>query len=187
MTPVAPVEDSMYRGTSPAVAGGRTLMMTDAIPVATPWRWRASIPFAAACSMSSRPIRRSRCALNSSAMRLSPFGVSIRTLTPQMRETMGLKQNGGVLVSEVDRGSFADDIGLEAPQTVITGTLENLRPAIQLAWAQHSAFAGEHDFVAPVFQRLAQQCFVGAQAIKRCAVEEGVTEIQRLQQHVGGG
>jgi serine protease Do len=47
------------------------------------------------------------------------FGVSIQTLTPQMRDGMGLKQSGGVLISDVDRGSFADDVGLE-PNDVIT-------------------------------------------------------------------
>ena len=40
------------------------------------------------------------------------FGISIMDLTAQRRETLGLKQPGGVLVSEVETNSFAEDIGL---------------------------------------------------------------------------
>jgi len=47
------------------------------------------------------------------------FGVSISNLTSQMRDQLGMKETGGVLISDVDRGSFADDIGLE-PNDVIT-------------------------------------------------------------------
>jgi serine protease Do len=46
------------------------------------------------------------------------FGVSIQSLTPQMRDNMGLKQSAGVLIADVDGGSFADDIGLEANDVI---------------------------------------------------------------------
>jgi len=46
------------------------------------------------------------------------FGVSIQTLTPQMRDNMGLKQSTGVLIADVEGGSFADDIGLEANDVI---------------------------------------------------------------------
>ena len=46
------------------------------------------------------------------------FGVSIEVLTDARRQQMGLKISGGVLVSEVIPGSFADDIGMQ-PRDVI--------------------------------------------------------------------
>ncbi|MBZ5581412.1 MAG: Do family serine endopeptidase [Acidobacteriia bacterium] len=47
------------------------------------------------------------------------FGMSITNLTPQRRQTLGLKQGGGVLISSVEPNSFADDIGL-APNDILT-------------------------------------------------------------------
>ena len=46
------------------------------------------------------------------------FGMSIVGLTEQRRQTLGLKQTGGVLVSTVEPNSFADDINL-LPNDVI--------------------------------------------------------------------
>ena len=46
------------------------------------------------------------------------FGMSIENLTDARRQQMGLKISGGVLVSEVIPGSFADDIGMQ-PRDVI--------------------------------------------------------------------
>ncbi|HEX8984413.1 MAG TPA: Do family serine endopeptidase [Bryobacteraceae bacterium] len=46
------------------------------------------------------------------------FGLGIQNLTPGARDRMNLKEQGGVLVSEVAPGSFADDIGLQ-PKDVI--------------------------------------------------------------------
>lgn len=40
------------------------------------------------------------------------FGISIQTLTPERRQNMGIKEKGGVLITEVVPGSFAEDIGL---------------------------------------------------------------------------
>jgi len=40
------------------------------------------------------------------------FGVSIMDMTDQRRESLGLKQSGGVIVAEVEPDSFAYDIGL---------------------------------------------------------------------------
>ncbi len=41
------------------------------------------------------------------------FGVSIQNLNDQLRQNMNFKEKGGVLVSTVEPGSFADDIGLQ--------------------------------------------------------------------------
>ncbi len=46
------------------------------------------------------------------------FGMSITNLTPQRRQTLGLKETGGVLISSVEPNSFADDIGL-APNDIL--------------------------------------------------------------------
>ncbi|MBZ5618449.1 MAG: trypsin-like peptidase domain-containing protein [Acidobacteriia bacterium] len=40
------------------------------------------------------------------------FGVSIMDMTDQRRESLGIKQSGGVMVAEVESNSFAEDIGL---------------------------------------------------------------------------
>jgi serine protease Do len=40
------------------------------------------------------------------------FGMSVQALRPADRENMNFKGNGGVLISSVEPGSFADDIGL---------------------------------------------------------------------------
>jgi serine protease Do len=42
------------------------------------------------------------------------FGMSIVNLSESRRETLGLKQTGGVLITEVEPDSFAADIGLRA-------------------------------------------------------------------------
>ena len=41
------------------------------------------------------------------------FGMQIQNLTAQQRQTMGLKETGGVLVTSVEPSSFAEDIGLQ--------------------------------------------------------------------------
>ena len=40
------------------------------------------------------------------------FGMSIQNLSDQWRESHGLKQAGGILIAEVEPGSFAEDVGL---------------------------------------------------------------------------
>ena len=40
------------------------------------------------------------------------FGMSIQNLSDPWRESHGLKQSGGILVAEVEPGSFAEDVGL---------------------------------------------------------------------------
>jgi serine protease Do len=40
------------------------------------------------------------------------FGISIMDMTDQRRESLGIKQPGGVMVAEVEPNSFAEDIGL---------------------------------------------------------------------------
>ncbi len=40
------------------------------------------------------------------------FGITIENMTDARRQNLGLKEKGGVLISQVEPGSFADDIGL---------------------------------------------------------------------------
>ena len=40
------------------------------------------------------------------------FGLSLQPLTPGRRESLGFKEKGGVLVADVESGSFAEDVGL---------------------------------------------------------------------------
>ncbi len=48
------------------------------------------------------------------------FGLTIQNLTPGARENMNLKETGGVLVSKVESGSFADDIGLQQNDVIMS-------------------------------------------------------------------
>jgi len=40
------------------------------------------------------------------------FGIAIENLTPARKEALGFKEKGGVLVAQVNPGSFAEDVGL---------------------------------------------------------------------------
>jgi serine protease Do len=46
------------------------------------------------------------------------FGMTIQGLTDQKRQTLGVKQSGGILIVSVESNSFAEDIGL-APDDVV--------------------------------------------------------------------
>jgi serine protease Do len=48
------------------------------------------------------------------------FGITIENLTDQRRQGMGLKEQGGVLISQVEPGSFAEDIGLAARDVLVS-------------------------------------------------------------------
>jgi serine protease Do len=47
------------------------------------------------------------------------FGMTINPLTDSKRETLGIKEKGGVMVSEVEPGSFAADVGLERNDLIL--------------------------------------------------------------------
>ncbi len=47
------------------------------------------------------------------------FGMTVNTLTDSKRETLGLKEKGGVQVSDVEPGSFAQDVGLERGDVIL--------------------------------------------------------------------
>jgi serine protease Do len=47
------------------------------------------------------------------------FGISIMDMTDQRRESLGIKQSGGVMVAEVEPDSFAADIGMH-PNDIMT-------------------------------------------------------------------
>jgi serine protease Do len=47
------------------------------------------------------------------------FGISIQPLTPGMKQNMGFTGTGGVVVSTVEPGSFAEDIGLRKQDVIV--------------------------------------------------------------------
>jgi serine protease Do len=48
------------------------------------------------------------------------FGITIENLTAARRQNLGLKEEGGVLVSQVESGSFAEDIGLATRDVLVS-------------------------------------------------------------------
>jgi serine protease Do len=48
------------------------------------------------------------------------FGMTIVPLSDRQRETMGIKEKGGVRVAAVENGSFAEDIGLESGDVILS-------------------------------------------------------------------
>ncbi|HVX65942.1 MAG TPA: Do family serine endopeptidase [Bryobacteraceae bacterium] len=48
------------------------------------------------------------------------FGINVQNLRPQDREEMELSDQGGVLVSGVDEGSFAEDIGMQEGDVLVS-------------------------------------------------------------------
>ena len=49
----------------------------------------------------------------------SKFGLSVGAITAQMRERLGLDRDGGVVVQDVEPGSFAEDVGLRRGLVVL--------------------------------------------------------------------
>lgn len=48
------------------------------------------------------------------------FGIGIQTITPGMRQSLGYKDQGGVMVSSVEPGSFAEDINLRKNDIIVS-------------------------------------------------------------------
>jgi len=48
------------------------------------------------------------------------FGITIENLTEARRQNLGLKEAGGVLISQVESGSFAEDIGLATRDVLVS-------------------------------------------------------------------
>jgi serine protease Do len=48
------------------------------------------------------------------------FGMTIQNLTSQQRQNLGIKQDGGVQISAVEPSSFAEDIGIEARDILLS-------------------------------------------------------------------
>ena len=48
------------------------------------------------------------------------FGMTIQNLTSQQRQNLGIKQDGGVQISSVEPSSFAEDIGVEAKDVLLS-------------------------------------------------------------------
>ena len=48
------------------------------------------------------------------------FGMNIKNLNEQMRQSMGLREKGGVLVDSVEPNSFAEDLGLQKGDVLVS-------------------------------------------------------------------
>jgi hypothetical protein len=74
-----------------------------------------------------------------------------------------------------------DHLDAEPCQAFLAGTLQPFGTAIQLALFAigHATFRRQHEFVAAILERLADQALIVAKAIDRGGVEEGVAGVQR--------
>jgi serine protease Do len=71
------------------------------------------------------------------------FGMSIVNLTESRRETLGLKQPGGVLVTEVETDSFAEEIGLRANDVVTMINNQQVNSTDDIKRVQSALKAGD--------------------------------------------
>jgi serine protease Do len=56
---------------------------------------------------------------NEEAPKASKFGVTVRSITPDLADRMGITASKGVVVSDVKQGSFAEDLGLNRGDVVL--------------------------------------------------------------------
>jgi serine protease Do len=57
---------------------------------------------------------------NPSSGGATSFGMQIQNLSAQQRQTLGIKESGGVLVTSVEPNSFAEDIGLQQGDVLLS-------------------------------------------------------------------
>jgi serine protease Do len=48
------------------------------------------------------------------------FGMYVQTLTERQRQSMNLRQSGGVLITQVEANSFAEDVGLHEGDVLVS-------------------------------------------------------------------
>jgi hypothetical protein len=73
-----------------------------------------------------------------------------------------------------------DDLHLQPRQAFVAGLLDPRRRAVQIAGLTpgQAAFRGQHEFIPPVGQDLADQPLIGAQAIEGGGVEKAVASVE---------
>jgi serine protease Do len=70
------------------------------------------------------------------------FGISISNLTPAARENLGFTEKGGVLVNKVEPGSFAEDIGLQPNDIVMSINRQAVNSVEDVKQAQNNLKPG---------------------------------------------
>jgi len=71
------------------------------------------------------------------------FGITIENLTDARRENMGIKQHGGVLISAVEPGSFAEDIGMQRGDVLLEINRQAVSTVDDVKRIQNSLKPGE--------------------------------------------
>ncbi|MFN7993181.1 MAG: Do family serine endopeptidase [Bryobacteraceae bacterium] len=71
------------------------------------------------------------------------FGITIENLTDARRDNMGIKQHGGVLISAVEPGSFAEDIGMQRGDVLVEVNRQAVNSVDDVKRIQNSLKSGE--------------------------------------------
>jgi len=71
------------------------------------------------------------------------FGITIENLTDARRDNMGIKQHGGVLISAVEPGSFAEDIGMQRGDVLVEVNRQLVNSVDDVKRIQNSLKSGE--------------------------------------------
>jgi serine protease Do len=71
------------------------------------------------------------------------FGITIENLTNARRDNMGIKQSGGVLISNVESGSFAEDINLQKGDVLVEINRQPINSVDDVKAAQNKLHPGQ--------------------------------------------
>jgi serine protease Do len=71
------------------------------------------------------------------------FGIALVNLTPARKEAMGFKEKGGVLVEEVNPGSFAEDVGLAKDDVLVSINRQPIESAEDVKRIQNTLKPGD--------------------------------------------
>ncbi len=71
------------------------------------------------------------------------FGISVQSLSPEQLDSLKPDANGGVLVADVESGSFAEDIGIQPNDVLVSLNRQELKSADDLRRLQRGLKPGE--------------------------------------------
>ena len=81
------------------------------------------------------------------------LGFSVSNLSSSEREQLGYKESGGVVVTQVQHGSFADDIGLRANDVIVAINRKPIQKVADIEGTQKGLKAGD-DVAVKVMRRI---------------------------------
>ncbi len=73
----------------------------------------------------------------------SKFGVTVRSITPDMADRLGIAANKGVVVQDVKPGSFAEDLGLNRGDVVLEVNKQPVNNADEFSKIESSLKSGQ--------------------------------------------